>query len=388
MKSNNPLGDLSPLGPSGPPRAPVQQVPDWVRAAAARPVAFAQVREDPRLDRTLVEKCAQEFGSKIAVLQIASGGCTAAVLAGLPHVAHLRLVDPNPAQLALTRIKLLLLRQHSVIDRLALLGHTAVPPEERARALRQIFSQVDLHPDCCGSLQDIAVDGLDYSGRYELVFAALRQHLAKHSAEISALLQLHDCAEQQRRIGAGSRLGEALDEACATSMSLVNLVTLFGEGATRQAAKPFHAHFAARIRHACRTLPAATNPYLWQMLAGKYPPGHVADWITQPAPTQWPNITWSHSTVEVALAGASRAYHVIHLSNILDWLSPHEAAHTLKLAGQALHPGGRIIIRQLNSSLTLPACAPQFSWLTSEADALHAQDRSFFYSRLHLGRKP
>lgn len=80
-------------------------LPAWVNEAAALPVAFAQVREDPLLDRWVTEQLSD--GSKI--LMIASGGCTAALLATLPNVAHLHLVDPNPAQLALTRLKLHLL---------------------------------------------------------------------------------------------------------------------------------------------------------------------------------------------------------------------------------------------------------------------------------------
>lgn len=388
MKSSNPHDFPKHSEHSEPLYHFAPQLPEWVRSAATRPVAFAQVREDPRVDRALIEACARSVGTTLSVLQIASGGCTAAVLAGLPDVSHLALVDPNPAQLALTRIKLLLLRQHTTLERMNILGHSAMLPAQRALALRKLCTHLSLPEDCCGPREAVATEGLDHGGRYELVFVALRQHLARHSEELSQLLHLRDCAEQQQRIAPGTRLGDALDEACAATLALANLRMLFGEGATRQAAQPFHAHFAARVRHVCSTLPAATNPYLWQMLAGSYPPHHVADWISQPCPTHWPTISWINSTVDVALAQKTQTYHVIHLSNILDWLSPAEATHTLKLAWQALHPGGRLIIRQLNSSLTIPSCAPEFAWLTTEADALHAQDRSFFYARLHLGAKP
>jgi len=46
-----------------------------------------------------------------------------------------------------------------------------------------------------------------------------------------------------------------------------------------------------------------------------------------------------------------------------------------------------VLIRQLNSTLDIPALGAQFAWEESEAAALHAADRSFFYRGLHLGRK-
>ena len=91
--------------------------------------------------------------------------------------------------------------------------------------------------------------------------------------------------------------------------------------------------------------------------------------------------------MDEALATMTGQAHVVHLSNILDWLSHEEAARTLELARQALRPGGRVIIRQLNSSLDIPALGQGFVWETAEADMLHRQDRSFFYRALHLGRR-
>src|SRR5262245_66036990 len=80
---------------------------NWLDQAAALPIAFALVREDALLDVDVVEA----VGRGERVLMVASGGCTAAALAALPNVAHLHLVDPNPAQLALCRLKLHLLER-------------------------------------------------------------------------------------------------------------------------------------------------------------------------------------------------------------------------------------------------------------------------------------
>ena len=77
----------------------------WVFEAAQSPIAFAQVREDATLDQWVAE----QLNEQSEVLMVASGGCTAAALAASSKFARLHLVDPNPAQIALSRLKLRLL---------------------------------------------------------------------------------------------------------------------------------------------------------------------------------------------------------------------------------------------------------------------------------------
>jgi hypothetical protein len=77
---------------------------------------------------------------------------------------------------------------------------------------------------------------------------------------------------------------------------------------------------------------------------------------------------------------------MIHCSNVLDWLSPNQAIDLLSRCLKKLRPGGLVIIRQLNSTLDIPACEPRFRWLPA-ADRLQRRDRSFFYRSLHIGRK-
>src|SRR5713226_4841071 len=94
-------------------------LPAWVTEAAALPLAFAQVREDPLLDQAVVAR----LPGSARILMVASGGCTAAWLAASAKVARIHLVDPNPAQIALARLKLHLLHLADPVERLALLGH-------------------------------------------------------------------------------------------------------------------------------------------------------------------------------------------------------------------------------------------------------------------------
>lgn len=356
----------------------------WVRELARRPVAFAQVREDALLDQWAIKQLKE--GTE--VLMVASGGCTAAALAGLSNISRLHLVDINPAQIALVRLKLRLLATAAPAERLAILGHATMSIADRRRRVSAELEAMGLSSDSLGPRDLVATVGADQAGRYEGLFARLREELGEVADELMALLQLRDPTEQARRADPNTRLGGALDAAFDSVMALPNLIELFGEGATQDRCEPFSRHFARRTRVALSTLPAADNPYLWQMLLGRFP-GHVRyPWFAAPAPACWPEIHWAVSTMADALARTTQAFDFIHLSNILDWLAPEEARSVLEQAWNALRPGGWVFIRQLNSNLDLTSLGGRFRWIEASAETLLEQDRSFFYRRLLLATRP
>jgi S-adenosylmethionine-diacylglycerol 3-amino-3-carboxypropyl transferase len=80
-------------------------------------------------------------------------------------------------------------------------------------------------------------------------------------------------------------------------------------------------------------------------------------------------------------------YDFVHLSNILDWLTPEDAARTLAAAHGALRKGGLVLIRQLNSTLAVRTCHDGFVWLDKQSEQMLAADRSYFYRSIHLGVK-
>jgi len=318
---------------------------------------------------------------------VASGGCTASLLATLPCVSRLHLVDLNAAQIALSRLKLQLSANYDPADRLSILGHASMPHEQRRLALIRELAALDLPPTVLGALDLVEKIGPDAAGRYEGLFSKLREELNKVAGDVKALLQLRDPIEQSRRVHPSTQFGEALDAAFDSVMALPNLIALFGEGATRNRCEPFSRHFAARTRHVLATLPAAENPYLWQLLRGTFPDGVTYPWLSAPKPVKLPEVHWTVASMADTLRGRKEEFDVIHLSNILDWLSPEEARSTLDSAWSALRRGGLLSIRQLNSSLNVQASGTQFEWLAAPAGELHARDRSFFYRKLHFGLK-
>jgi S-adenosylmethionine-diacylglycerol 3-amino-3-carboxypropyl transferase len=348
------------------------EFPRWVTAAYKLPIAFAQVREDALVDLTV----AQSFPMPPRVAMVASGGCTASALAASGSVASLHLVDPNPAQLVLSRLKLALLADAEPGERFALLGHAPLPAADRKQQLLEWLERLELDAGKLGPIEMLAAIGPDYAGRYEHVFLALRAVLGRTQADLEALLRLPNPA-----------LGQTLDTALSEVMALPNLVRLFGEEATRNPVMPFERHFAQRVRWALASLPAADNPYLWQMLLARYPPGAGAPWLLAAPPRSMPPVTWECGLMQAALEPRRDEFDFVHLSNILDWLTPERAAETLERAWRALRRGGCVLVRQLNSSLDIRALGPRFDWQVEGACALHERDRSFFYRALHWGLK-
>ncbi len=354
----------------------------WAIAAAELPLAFSQVREDPRLDLEI----ARRLPAAARVVMIASGGETAVCLARLP-LAQLVVVDVNPAQLALTRCRMHLARTSTCADSMALLGHLPMASEERQNRWPGIFGTLGLATDALGPLSLVAELGPDHCGRYEAAFAALRRLLQPGSAEIADFLATADEQSASRMIASDTDTGKALDSAFASALRLENLVALFGEAATRNPRQPFHRHFLQQLRDTTARLPPARNPWIWQILAGKFPPDAPFDWLLDRPPLlAHPEYRCGpmRETLEDSEPGS---IDFVHLSNILDWLSPDDATATLAAARRALKPGGFILIRQLNSSLEIPSLFPALRWHEEEGNRLQRMDRSFFYPTILLASR-
>ncbi len=354
----------------------------WAIAAAKLPLAFSQVREDPRLDLEI----ARRLPTNARVMMIASAGETAVCLARLP-LAQLVLVDVNPAQLALTRCRMHLARTSTSTESMALLGHLPMSFEERQERWAGIFEKLDLTNNALGPLSLVARLGPDHCGRYEAAFAELRRLLQPRSNDIADFLATTDKQSAGRMIASDTETGKALDSAFATALRLENLIALFGEAATQNPRQPFHRHFLQQLRDITTRLAPAKNPWIWQLLAGKFPPDAPADWFLDRSPLLAHPEYRSGPMRETLEKSEPGSIDFIHLSNILDWLSPADAAATLSAAHRALKPGGLILIRQLNSSLEIPSLFPSLHWHHEEGAHLQRMDRSFFYPTILLASR-
>ncbi|MEM7697980.1 MAG: DUF3419 family protein [Verrucomicrobiota bacterium] len=342
----------------------------WAIDAASLPVAFSQVREDPRLDLEVV----RSLPEGASVMMIASGGETAVCLSRLP-LRRLVLVDMNPAQLALTKCRFHLAEGHSLEQKFELLGHREMPSEDRAKEWSTIFEKLQLAEDVLGDLDYIARVGPDYCGRYEAAFAEIQRRLQPYAEEIESFLSCQEPTNPPRSIG--STFAEVL--------RLDNLITLFGEGATQNPRRPFSDHFTRQLCNICSRFPPADNPWIWQMLFGRFPESQPYDWFSISGPIR-AEPEYLRSTMLAALQQSEEAsIDFLHLSNILDWLSPSEASEILAEAHRCLTSEGRLMIRQLNSSLEIPALAPYLRWDLKAGRSFQLADRSFFYPEILIG---
>lgn len=346
---------------------------DWARRAAALPLAFAQVREDPRLDLELARQV-PEGGT---VVMIASGGETAACLGRLP--LRLVAVDMNPAQLALARVKWELAGKRTAENAAALLGHLPMPAEERRRRMKALLDQLGMDEDVFGPPDWIAERGVDHGGRYEVCFAELRARLEPWRGELSAMLTSGKSVPSFGAVW--------LEDAFAGVMTLENLVCLFGEEATQNPRRSFSDHFAARTGEVIGRMPPLTNPFLWQILAGCFPPGCRYDWMEDDRPVI-AAVEWRVGKMDAVLdTMVAESVELLHLSNILDWLSPAEAEAILRSARRVLKPGGKVILRQLNSTLEIAELDAGIAWDVEIGKGMEARDRSYFYPRIHVGSR-
>ena len=345
----------------------------WARHAAVLPLAFAQVREDPRLDLEL----AMQVPAGGTVVMIASGGETAACLGRLP--LRLVLVDMNPAQLALARLKWELAGNVPPHDVVALLGHAPMPTRERRRKMTVLLDGLGMDEEVFGPPDWIAERGVDHGGRYEVCFAELRDRLGPWRGEIETML-----VSEEAVMGFDAAW---LDAAFAEVMSLENLVCLFGAAATQNPTRSFSDHFADRTRMIISRMPPVENPFLWQILAGCFPPGCRYDWLEDDRPIV-AEATWQQGKMDAVLdAMPAESADLVHLSNILDWLSPVEAEATLRSARRVLKPGGGVILRQLNSTLEISKLEAGMVWDVKAGMAMETRDRSYFYPRIHVGKR-
>lgn len=358
---------------------------DWTRRASSLPLAFAQVREDPRQDVELVSA----LPDNPVVVMIASGGETAVQIARCRPV-QLHLVDMNPAQLALTRLKLRLSKHASIAEAREVLGHELIEPSKRIDLLRRLLKELELPENTFGPIEIVADWGLDFSGRYERTFAELQHELLPIQPEISALLNNTDVSiASAGLLNPRTESGEVFDRAFQKVMSLENLVSLFGADATQNPRQSFAEHFACRTRLSLSRSDRKQNPFLWQLLVGRFPSEAAYDWL-QPDTFESSQIQ-SHPNlhcgrmVDVLSTFPDASVNLVHLSNILDWLSPHDAFETLTCARRVLKSGGLVILRQLNSTLSVPDLESHLRWDEVAGKRMVEEDRSFFYPQIFVG---
>lgn len=304
-------------------------------------VQFAIVREDPEVERDVVDR----VDAKSALL-IASGGCTAFTLAAQRPLVALTLLDMNAAQLDLVRTK------HA-----ALIAH---PPasEERTRLF--------------------CTDGeLSGCGNFESLFRGWR-------ALLDDLVMPH--AERERMLlrGDGARESLTSNKYWAASFEMffgdAMLEAMFTSAATQHAPRgSYPAYFRSVIERGLARADAAKNPWLHHVLLGHY----VDDALPTYLGATYTADRFAYVHASIADAPRFDAFDVISLSNLFDWMDGDATAQVARRIVSECRPGSAVIVRQLNNGAPVEELfAPAFTFEQALSSELHARDRSMFYERL------
>jgi len=349
---------------------PHPSFPPWVIAARELPVAFAQVREDPRLDAELLNS----LPPGADVVMIASGGCTAAALAHGRHAGSLTVVDANPAQLALTRLKHRLLAVEPSRRR-RVCGHDLSSDVSRLEEVDAWCRAHEVDPDGICPDRERRARGLDFTGRYECLFERLTEAVQESGLDLDAPRSLQEGA------------GLAVLRACFREvMTLEVLVALFGPEACANRVQDFADHFLERAVQALRDGRGREGPFLDAMLRTN----RVTldrDWVSlTPRSDATPLTDVEDDMASHLREREPRSADLLHLSNICDWLAPDDASELLRQAGRVLRPGGIVVLRQLNSSLDVPGLDSPITWDEEVSRRATEADRSFFYRNVWIGR--
>jgi len=334
----------------------------------ALPLYFSQVREDPALDVEVIKS----VGCPCKVLMIASGGDTVCRLATLKEVSSIDAVDANVAQLSLNKFKLSLLK-FSPENRLRILGHEAMDSDIRLQIVNEICRELKIKLSDFGPEEMVAQLGPDFTGRYEQLFLGIQTELNSRGIKLGDLYNDPSI----------------LDEHFEDYFDLDLLVRIFGKEATQNPLKAFSKHFLDQTQAFLSNSQNLHSPFIHQMLSGKFG-SDVYEWMKASAlkESEIKQVTFHQKMMlNFLIQAKDNSYDFIHLSNILDWLSEEDASYLLRQTHRALRRGGKVIIRQLNSSLDIMKLGEGIHWDRSLSHDLTKMDQSFFYREVLVGNK-
>ncbi len=330
-------------------------------------VVFAQIREDAAVERA-------HFRDARHILTVASGGCMAFSLL-TDDVATVHAVDANPAQIALVALKAQLIDALDLADFLVVAGEADGPRAELlARHAPAAPSQVVAH-------------GLLHAGINEAFYRFLGANLRRAvlSPEIwQELLTAPDLETQRAWLERytwtpswGAALGVLLSRATHEHFFGPEIFAHVGE-------HHFSEFFVERFATEVSRRPAADNPFLHQVLFGRYAPHARPHYLTEPGYAEVKRnlhkLRLTSSAVE-ALPVPRARYDALTLSNLFDWAAAPTARAVCERLRELAEPGARVVVRQMLDDRHLPLS------LRAADTALDAAntDRSMLYRRIACG---
>lgn len=371
--------------------------PRRARAAAGRvslPSAvddrlyFAQVREDAR-----AEIAALDPGSDDSLVVVGSGGCTALSLiaAGAGEVTA---VDVNRAQNHLIELKLAAVSALPRDETLSFLGATDAAARDRlenyARLRPMLTGCARSYWDARLPLVDAGVLGAGVTERFIRMLVAAMRVLVHSRSRLQRMLAC-ESIEEQRAL---------FDREWNTRRWRLFFALLLNRRVFRRTydaaffahleQPSFAEHFRRCAEHALTELPVRDNYFLHHMITGRYPAavegvppyltteGHavVAERRERLTLVDGSMTDYLRILPDASVAGFS-------LSNICEWLAPHEVDALFAEVVRVATPGATLCFRNFVGWTEVP---PRFREVVREdrarGDELTKRDRSVVARRI------
>lgn len=324
------------------------------------PLMFAQVREDPCIE---LQALSPSLGGTIAV--VGSGGCTVLSLIGAG--AHCVIaVDLSRMQNHLVELKFAAVRALAAHVAIAFLGGQPMPGQRRLRLYELLTPLLTETARAHWDRNHRAIQaGALRAGRSERfigLVAAVVAKLVVRKGGVNAMLEAESVAQQREifdRYWAGWRW-RSLFWLLLNRWSMSRAYDpSFFEHAGNQS---FARHFRRLAEHALTEIPARSNYFLHEMLAGRYPveeedgvPPYLTRASVARAAEAADRLTLVDGSMTTYLRSCpDRSIDGFALSNICEWLDSREIDALFAEIARTATIGARVVFRNFVGWTDIP----------------------------------
>ena len=351
-------------------------------------IYFAQVREDGRLERRLVER-----RKPSRIVCVGSGGCTVLSLLG-PDVDVVYAVDQNPAQCALIELKKAAV---AALDRdgfLAFIGEK--PSSDRLATYRALAGALPHYARAYWDAHEEDVDfGVNRCGATERFYRFVGTNLRSSVCPDAVWRELFACPSVEAQAALYDRhfATDAWRTAVRVLLSKTTHLAFFPSSMFEEATEhDFGAFFAAQFELEARTRRLRDNYFLWQFLFGSYlhdepegMPHYLTDAGYEATRAHLDKLVIAPMPLEKFLieTGGVDAF---FLSNVFDWMPAPARARLCDLVVRSGAKRSTVLYRNMLSAHPLPrSFAERFHRQDEISAELADLERSMMYRRITAG---
>lgn len=346
-------------------------------------IAFSQVREDPEIDLKVLESIKKK---NKRVLMIGSGGCSILTMLLSKDLDLIDVIDANPAQIELIKLKIAALKNLSTNEYLDFIDGKG----QTLNLLNKVKDD-DYFNDDFWSIEDNfnqILYGVNQIGVFEQLFKELRDEFSENP-----MIRLNSVE---------------WDNAFDKVFNRQHLIDAFGEDAVKYSmSQEFSVHFSRVMKNAIEKYKKDNNYFLDQIFKGFYEndfPIYLNEINKSIILDNIHKIRFINKPFHEYIKETDNEYDFIHTSNITDWLPLHILADLYSDIKNKLSDKGQVISRRLNGDHCLESImktsfytktfVEHLDVLNYETrfkyrDLIHlkSDDKSFFYNEVVVGEK-